>query len=91
MSLILANGDGDGQIAIANTVPADKLTIEWKTDRYYRALAAIRMPCNIEAGSYDLLLGMKESMTGEVLEFRYPDGNSIRREYYLMTLNVQGN
>ena len=89
LSLILA--DGDRQVAISDVFPAGKFTTEWKEDRYYRDAISLAVPCGLEPGRYDLLFGMKQSMSGETLTFAYPDGGLIGREYYLTTLNVQGN
>ena len=89
LSLILA--DGNGQVSIANAVPADKFTTEWKPGRYYRDVTSLTVPCEVDGGRYDLLLGMKESMSGKALEFSYPDGSAIGSLYYLTTLNVQEN
>ena len=90
LTIILADDDGDGQEAIAKSeAPANQFTTEWITGKYYRDQTELMIPCNIDAGSYDLLLAMKESMSGQALPFRYPDGGSIGREYYLTTLKVQ--
>ena len=89
LSVILS--DGAGQVSIANAVPADKFTTEWKSGRYYRDRTSLLVPCDVAGGRYDLLLGMKESMSGRALPFRYPDGGEIGSLYYLTTLNVQKN
>lgn len=89
LSLILA--DSDGQVSIADAVPADRFTTEWKVGRYYRDATSLVVPCDLDAGRYDLLLGMKESMSGRALQFRYADGSEIGSLYYLTTLNVQKN
>ena len=88
ISIILADENGDGQLAIANSVPADQFTSDWTPNRFYRDRTSIDIPCDIGAGSYDLLLAAKESMTGEPLPLAYPGGGAIGREYYLTTLNV---
>ncbi len=92
LSVILS--DGSGQISIADAVPADKFTTEWKPGRYYRDRTSLLVPCDLSdlaGGRYDLLLGMKESMSGRALPFRYADGGEIGSLYYLTTLNVQEN
>lgn len=90
LTIILADDDGDGQEAIAKSeAPANQFTTEWITDKYYRDQTKLTIPCDIDAGSYDLLLAMKESMSGQALPFRYPDGGGIGREYYLTTLKAQ--
>ena len=80
-----------GSLQIVDKVPADRFTTEWKPNRYYRDRTTLEIPCELETGQYPLLLGMKESMTGESLEISYPDGNTIGTLYYLTTLYVQNN
>ncbi len=88
ISIILADADGDGQLAIANSVPADRFTSDWTPKRYYRDRTTIDIPCEIRSGSYDLLLAAKESQSGKLLRLAYPSGDVIGGEYYLTTLNV---
>jgi len=89
LTLILADSDGDGQAARADSLPApaNQFTTEWETDTYYRDQTELTIPCDIRAGSYNLLLAVKESLTGAPLPFRQPDGGT-GREYYLTTLNA---
>ena len=89
LSLVLADHDGNSQLAIANRVPADRFTTDWKTGVYYHDQASIVIPCNIAEGEYPLLMGMKETLTGAPLPFQYADGSAIGTLYYLTTLNVQ--
>ena len=89
LSVILS--DGSGQVSIVDAVPADKFTTEWRAGRYYRDRTSLLVPCDLAGGRYDLLFGMKESMSGRSLEFRYADGGAIGSLYYLTTLNVQEN
>ena len=89
LSVILS--DGSGQVSIADAVPADKFTTEWRPGRYYRDRTSLLIPCDLAGGRYDLLLGMKESMSGKSLPFRYADDGEIGSLYYLTTLNVQEN
>ena len=89
LTLILADDDGDGQKnSVDDTAPADQFTSEWQPDRYYLDQTELQIPCDIDAGSYDLLMAMKETLSGAPLSFGYPDGNIIGREYYLTTLKV---
>ncbi len=89
VSIILADADGNRQLAIANQIaPADRFTSDWTPERYYRDRTTIDIPCEIRSGSYDLLLAGKESLSGEPLALAYPSGEAIGREYYLTTLNV---
>ena len=89
VSIILADEDGDGQLAVANSVPADEFTSDWSPDRYYRDSTSIVIPCDIDAGSYDLLLAAKESLTGDPLALAYSSGDTVGREFYLTTLTVE--
>ena len=89
LTLILADDDGDGQKnSVDDTAPADQFTSEWQPDRYYLDQTELQIPCDIDAGSYDLLMAMKETLSGAPLSFGYPDGSSVGREYYLTTLKV---
>lgn len=89
-TLILVLADDRGQVAIHERVPADVFTTKWEIDTYYRDISALTIPCDVAQGSYNLLLGMKNSITGESLPLAYPDENSIGTLYYLTTLNTQG-
>ena len=89
ISIILADSDGDGQLAITDAVPADEFTINWTPERYYRDRTTITLPCDIGEGSFDLLLAAKESMSGEPLTLAYPSGDTVGHLYYLTTLHVK--
>lgn len=89
LTFILADDDGDGQEnSVDDTAPADQFTSEWQPGRYYLDQTELQIPCDIDAGSYDLLMAMKETLSGAPLSFGYPDGGGIGREYYLTTLKV---
>lgn len=88
ISVILADDDGDGQLAIQNSIPADVFTTEWQADRFYRDRTRLQIPCDIADGRYNLLLGAKETVTGAILPLSYPDGSTLDHEYYLTTLHV---
>ena len=90
VSLILADANGDGQIAIADAVPADEFTSDWKARKFYRDRTSVEVPCDIGAGSYVLLLAAKETLTGAPLRLAYPGGEAIGREHYLTTITVEG-
>lgn len=90
LSIILADGDGDGQLAIENAVPANVFTSDWTARKYYRDRTQLEIPCDIESGSYDLLLGIKETISGDALLLQHLDGNAIGGVYYLTTLQAQG-
>ena len=88
LSIILAAGSRDVQVAIQNSIPAEVFTTEWQPDRFYRDRTDIQVPCSVEDGRYNLLLAAKETLSGTALPLRYPDGNAIGNEYYLTTLHV---
>ena len=89
LTFILADDDGDGQKnSVDDTAPADQFTSEWQPDRYYLDQTELQIPCDTAAGSYDLLMAMKETLSGAPLSFGYPDGGIIGREYYLTTLRI---
>lgn len=88
--IVLILADDNGQIAINEQPPANLFTTEWDVNTYHRDINTLTVPCNASAGSYNLLLGMKNSITGETLDLTYPDGNPIGTLYYLTTLSVQG-
>ena len=86
--LILADSDGDGQLALTEKPPADRFTTEWRSGVYYRDQSAIAIPCALEAGSYPLLLGMKETMSGMPLPLYDSAGELIGAHHYLTTVQV---
>ena len=88
LGIILAEADGDGQVAIQDSIPAEKFTSEWQAERFYRDRTSLQIPCTIEDGRYNLLLAAKETTSGAILPLRNPDGNEIENEYYLTTLHV---
>ena len=89
LSLILADVDGDGQLAIQNAIPADVFTTEWETGRFYRDRTRLQIPCALAGGRYNLLLAAKETLSGAALSLRYPDGSQVGNEFYLTTLQVE--
>ena len=88
LSIILADLDGDSQLAIQNSIPADVFTTNWQPDKFYRDRTSLQIPCAIADGRYNLLLAAKETVSGAVLPLRYPDGSAIGNEFYLTTLHV---
>jgi len=88
LGIILAAADGNGQLAIQDSVPADVFTTEWLADRFYRDRTSLQIPCTIADGRYNLLLAAKETLSGAILPLSYPDGNTIGSEFYLTTLHV---
>ena len=89
VTLILANAEGNTQIAKADAVPANRFTSEWLPDRYYRDRGELQIPCDIEGGQYPVLLAMQETSSGTPMVFRYPGGETIGTLHYLTTLNIE--
>ena len=83
LSTILADADGDVQIAIAN-----KRASFWQTDVYNKDESKLRIPCETASGKYPIIIVMNESDTENALGFRYPNGELIGDHYYLTTLTV---
>lgn len=90
LSIILPDSDGDGQLAITNAVPGNVFTSDWKARKYYRDRTQLEVPCDIGSGSFDLLLAVKETISGDDLPLQHPDGAAIGHVYYLTTLHAQG-
>ena len=88
LGIILSDADGDSQLAIQDSIPAEVFTTEWQMDRFYRDRTTLEVPCGIAEGRYNLLLAAKETVSGAILPLRYPDGSAISNEYYLTTLQV---
>jgi len=88
LSVILADVDGDGQLAIQNSIPAEVFTTDWLADRFYRDRTSLEIPCALAGGRYNLLLAAKETLSGAALPLRYADGSAIGNEFYLTTLHV---
>ncbi len=89
LNIILADDDGDGQLARTPSVPANVFTSDWVANKYYRDHSVLQVPCDIETGSYPLLLGFVETITGNELTLSYVSGDVIGTLYYLTTLNVE--
>ncbi len=88
LSIILADDDGDGQLARTPSVPANVFTSDWVANKYYRDHSVLQIPCEIETGSYPLLLGFVKTISGEELTLRYFSGDVIGSLTYLTTLHV---
>lgn len=86
--LILADSDGDGQLALVEKPPADRFTTKWRAGVYYRDQTSITIPCTLAAGNYPLLFGMKETMSGASLPFHASDGSSFGTLFYLTTIQI---
>ena len=89
LNIILADDDGDGQLARTSSVPANVFTSDWIADKFYRDLSALQVPCDINDGSYDILLSVGETISGDDLIIRYPSGDAIGNVYYLTTLHAK--
>ncbi|MCY4021184.1 MAG: glycosyltransferase family 39 protein [Chloroflexi bacterium] len=88
LNIILADDDGDGQLARTPSVPANVFTSDWVANKYYRDHSLLQLPCDIKTGSFPLLLGFVETITGNELTLSYVSGDVIGTLYYLTTLHV---
>ncbi len=88
LNIILADDDGDGQLAKTSQVPANVFTSDWLAGKHYRDRAVLPIPCDIRSGSFPLLLGFVETISGNELSLRYASGDLIGGLYYLTTLHV---
>ena len=89
-TLVIANADGQG-VANADDMPGGVfMTPLWETDELYFDERQLTIPCDIESGSYNLLLGFYDIGTVETdgnLPVNSPDGESLGTTlYYLTTL-----
>ena len=82
LTLVLAGQDGNG-VAQSDGSPGDSLTKLWQADTWHLDTRTLMIPCDLEAGSYNLLLGVydAETLTPQALA----DGNPLQ---YLTTLEV---
>lgn len=86
LSIVLV--DDQGKVTGNDVVPADEFTTNWRTDRYYRDLNSLTIPCEIDAGVYNLLLTVYDTNFGTPLELTDANRNPIGEFYYLTTLTV---
>ena len=89
-TLVIANADGQG-IANADYMPGGyAMTPLWQPDQLYFDERQLTVPCDIEAGQYNLLLGLYNIETVENLPVNSPDGDPMGTNLlYLTTLTVK--
>ncbi|MEM9950348.1 MAG: glycosyltransferase family 39 protein [Chloroflexota bacterium] len=85
-TLTLADRDGQG-IAQVDAPPADTLTLLWEDERIYVDERTLTIPCDIEAGSYDLLIGLYDDSVN-LLNVVNRAGDDVGSIAYLTTLSV---
>lgn len=89
-TLVIANQDGQG-VANADDMPGGIfLTSIWEPDTFYFDERQLTIPCDIESGQYNLLLGLYNIETVENLPVNTPDGSPMGTNLlYLTTLTVE--
>ena len=88
MTFVLADENGNG-IVNSDGSPADILTQLWITNRPYLDERTLMIPCDLESGSYPLLLGWYDIDTIELLEMTDMNGNPINNLFYLTNIMVE--
>jgi len=88
IGLALADASGMG-VARADAEPSGLRSLEWRADTYHLDRRTLRVPCDLPAGDYPLLVSMYNVKTGEALPAFTPDGASLPSPLvYLTTLIV---
>jgi hypothetical protein len=89
-TLVIADENGQG-IANADDMPGGyKMTSLWQPDQLYFDERHLTVPCDIQAGQYNLLLGFYDIETVVNLQVNTPDGDSMNTPLlYLTTLTVK--
>ena len=82
LTLVLAGQDGNG-VAQSDGSPGESLTKLWQADTWHLDTRTLMIPCDLEAGSYNLLLGVYDAET--LAQQPLADGNPLQ---YLTTLEV---
>lgn len=89
MTLVLAGADGVG-VTRNDGIIAETQTLQWETERLYRDVRSLTVPCDLPPGEYPLLLGWYDYDNPETaLPMTTPDGGAIGNLGYLTTLVVQ--
>ncbi len=89
-TLVIADANGQG-VANADDMPGGyAMTPLWQPDELYFDERQLDVPCDIEAGQYNLLLGLYEIETVENLPLQSADGEPLGTNLlYLTTLTVK--
>lgn len=89
-TLVIADANGQG-VANADNMPGGyTMTPLWQPDELYFDERQLDVPCDIEAGQYNLLLGLYEIETVENLPVQSADGEPLGTNLlYLTTLTVK--
>lgn len=89
-TLVIADQSGQG-VANADDMPGGIfLTSVWEPDTLYFDERNLTIPCDIETGQYNLLLGLYDLETVENLPVNTPDGSPMGTNLlYLTTLTVE--
>lgn len=89
-TLVIADENGQG-LANADDMPGGfYMTSLWQPDQLYFDERQLTVPCDIQAGQYNLLLGLYDIETVTNLPVNTPDGESMDTSLlYLTTLTVK--
>jgi hypothetical protein len=87
--LALADQDGMG-VALSDSLPTGLPSDQWRTGSHHLSVERLQIPCDLQPGSYALLLGVVDMASGDLLPAAYPDGTpNSSNLIYLTTLTVQ--
>jgi hypothetical protein len=86
-TLVLADTNGIGR-AQSDSPLAYEMTSQWQSGQEQLDRRPLFVPCDLPAGSYDLLVGLYPLETVQNLEIFYPDGSPYGRLAYLTTVEV---
>ena len=88
IGLVLADANGQG-VAKVDAEPSGARTLDWAAGTYHLDGRTLRVPCDLPAGEYPLLISMYNIKTGEALPAFAPDGAPLPSPLiYLTTLIV---
>ena len=87
--LALANEDGMG-VALSDMLPTGQPADQWRAGSHHVSVETLQIPCDLQSGSYSLLLGVVDMASADLLPVAYPDGTPNNSNLiYLTTLTVQ--
>jgi hypothetical protein len=87
--LALADADGMG-VVLSDALPTGQPTDQWRAGSHHLSVETLHIPCDLQPGSYALLLGVMDMASGDLLPVTYPDGTPNNSSLiYLTTLTVQ--
>ncbi len=87
MTAVLVDANGSG-IVNSDGAPGGILTGLWETERYYLDERSLTVPCDLQAGSYSLLVGLYDPATVETLPVTTAAGDPVNGLAYLTNIEV---